>query len=135
MQTSALTSSLRPSVEAMRPLEGGALGNRSFDSALSVLRRDAGEGASGAREAAEEMVAISLVQPILSSLRESSDAAPPFAPGDAERRFGPLFDAEIARRITRASNFPLVDRLARQLLTQAQGGPDSPPGGKVDAHG
>jgi Rod binding domain-containing protein len=135
MNAAPLHSAFQPSAEAMRPVHARA-GDRSFASALSILRNDAPEGAESARAAAEEMVSITLVQPILASLRENSDAPPPFAPGDAERRFGPLFDAEIARRITKASNFPLVDQVARQLLARGSAGaPEGGAGGKVDAHG
>jgi hypothetical protein len=71
--------------------------------------------------AAEQLVAGVLVLPVLDQLRESSQAAPPFAPGDAERRFGPLLDQALADRITRSANFPLVDRVREHLL-----GPDAP---------
>lgn len=69
-----------------------------------------------ATEAAKEFVAIALVQPTLKALRESNHAAPPFAPGDAERRFGALLDAEWAKRITESSNFPLVDAVRERML-------------------
>jgi len=72
-------------------------------------------GATDARSAAEELVSIAFVQPVLASLRESSMAEAPFAPGIAEQRFGPLLDAEIARKVVKASNFDLVDAVARKL--------------------
>jgi Rod binding domain-containing protein len=68
-----------------------------------------------ARKAAEEFVSISLVQPILAQLRKTNQAYGVFAPGEHEKQFGPLMDAEIAMRMTRASNFPLVDAVARNL--------------------
>ncbi|MEC9373764.1 MAG: hypothetical protein VYC34_07970 [Planctomycetota bacterium] len=94
-------------------------------------RRPEATPQEAAREAAEEFVAVSLVQPILASLREQNNAAEPFAPGDAERRFAPLWDAEIARRISKAEQFDIVDVVARQLLRSAGLQEVSP---EVDAH-
>ena len=48
----------------------------------------------GARDAAEELIAMTFVQPILKQMREMNAAAPPFSPGIAERRFGALWDAD-----------------------------------------
>lgn len=88
----------------------------------SVLGRAVAQGdeRSKVRAAAEELVSIALIQPILAELRESNDAAPPFAPGPYEKQFGSLMDAEISRRLVKAQNFPLVDRLARDLLKMSQ---------------
>ncbi len=88
----------------------------AFANILGVRRPQGGDAAEEARTAAEEFVAISLVQPILEQLRETNEAAPPFAPGPAERMFGPILDAEIAQRIVQKSGYDLVDAVARQLL-------------------
>lgn len=77
-----------------------------------------------ARRAAEDFVAITLVQPIFEQLRSANDAAPPFAPSQGERQFGALLDAELARRIVRAQDFPLVDEVARRVLNETPQGPD-----------
>jgi Rod binding domain-containing protein len=69
-----------------------------------------------ARQTAEQLVAVAFLQPLLKQLRESSHAAPPFAPTQAEKQFGALSDAELAQQLTHAAHFPLVDRLARDLL-------------------
>lgn len=69
-----------------------------------------------ARTTAEQLVAVAFIQPLLKQLRESTHAAPPFAPTQAERQFGALTDAERAQQLTRAAHFPLVERLARDLL-------------------
>ena len=71
-----------------------------------------------AREAAEKLVAQTLILPVLKQLRESNEAAPPFAPTEGEKQFGALMDQQIAEDITKAAGFPLVDRLARDLLKQ-----------------
>lgn len=72
--------------------------------------------AQAARAAAEEFVSVAMVQPILAQARESSGAAEPFAPTSAQKQFGALQDASLAQRITKAAHFPLVDRLAKDLL-------------------
>jgi Rod binding domain-containing protein len=87
----------------------------SFASVLQVQRGDRSPE-QAARDAAEQFVAQSLVQPVFAQLRGSSHAAPPFAPGEAEKTFRPLLDAELARRIVSARQFPLVDAVARNLL-------------------
>lgn len=69
-----------------------------------------------ARDTAERLVAQTLVLPVLRQVRESNEAAAPFAPGEGEKQFGALLDERIAEDITKAAGFPLVDRLARDLL-------------------
>lgn len=99
-------------------LSSGSLTQRSGDFSDSLTTAMGGERdrtARDPRDAAEELVAITLVQPILAQLRESDWAAEPFAPSDGEKRFGALYDAEIARRMVKSSSFPLVDALARQM--------------------
>lgn len=91
---------------------------RSFAEILSIADRGplgAGASAKDPREVAETFVAVALVQPILAQARESGWAAPPFQPSQAEKQFGALMDAHVAREITRAARFPLVDRLARDM--------------------
>lgn len=88
----------------------------------SVLGRAVHRGGAQeqVRASAEELVSIALIQPILAELRDSNTAAPPFAPGPYEKQFGTLMDAEVSRRLVKAQNFPLVDRLARDLLRMTQ---------------
>ena len=90
----------------------------SFDAAMRGAMARRGEDRTSGRdprEAAEELVAMTLVQPILAQLRESSLAAEPFAPSEGEKRFGAMHDAQVARQIVRSSRFPLVEELARQM--------------------
>lgn len=97
------------------------LGQQSAFQAVIGRGRATGDRA---REAAEEFVAVALVEPILRELRESSDAAPPFAPTRGEKQFRALLDAQLSREIARASRFPLVDRLVSDLrrVTDRKGG-------------
>lgn len=82
----------------------------------SAMERQGKTREERATEAAQELVAVALVQPTLKALREANRAAPPFAPGDAERRFGSLLDAEQSKRISGSSNFPLVDAVRDRML-------------------
>ena len=76
--------------------------------------------AQRAREAAEQFVTVSLVQPLLKQLRESNHAAPPFAPTDGEKQFRALTDATLAQNIVKAKQFPVVDRVAADLLKRGE---------------
>lgn len=68
------------------------------------------------REAAEALVAKTFIEPILAQMRESTDAAPPFAPTQAEKQFRALADAQLAQSVVERAHLPIVDRLARDLL-------------------
>ena len=72
-----------------------------------------------ARQAAEQLVTQTFILPLLKQLRESDRTAAPFAPSQAEKQFRALGDAELAQRIVHAARFPLVDRLARDLLKRS----------------
>ncbi len=69
-----------------------------------------------ARSAAEQFVSVTFVQPLLKQLRETSNAAPPFAPSQAEKQFQSLADQALTDRIVSASDWPLVNRLTSDLL-------------------
>lgn len=107
------------------PMDGAA-----FSMTLEGVSRNQTPEES-ARQSAEELVAISLVQPALASLRENSQAAEPFAPTSAEKQFGSILDARRAQEIVRAKGFPLVDAIASRMLGQA----GRLTGGAVDTHG
>ena len=79
-----------------------------------------------ARDVAEQYVSITLVQPMLKQLRETNNAAPPFAPTAAEKQFRSLTDADLAQRIVHAKQFPLVDRVAHDMLRKAGDLPSAP---------
>ena len=88
----------------------------------AVISRDQIEpGSTGsARQAAEDFVAMAFVEPLLAQLRESNNAAPPFAPGAGERQFGEIMDQVLSRQIVRASSFPLVDRLEADMTQRSE---------------
>ena len=68
------------------------------------------------RRAAEQFVAKAFIEPVLASVRESSQAAPPFAPTPAELQLRSLADARLAQDVVKHARLPIVDRLARDLL-------------------
>ena len=73
-----------------------------------------------ARTAAEQMVASLFVQPMLDMALESRmQAGGPFAPGEAEKSFGPLLNQRLADQIVRAADLPLVDVLVDRLAGPA----------------
>lgn len=87
----------------------------TFRQALRA-HKDAQDPEIKARDAASDFVAQTLVLPVLAQMREMNDAADPFKPSSGEKQFGALLDQKLAKEITKASSFPLVDRLARDLL-------------------
>lgn len=103
---------------------GGSASLRDRQSALpsleSFTRKFEGATRQGEREtlreAAGQLVSTSFIMPVLSILREGAMTEGPFAPGMAERRFGPLFDQHIADKITQAANFPLIDAIVDRYL-------------------
>jgi Rod binding domain-containing protein len=110
-----------PSVARQRSLEDQA----SFASVLS--RAQAGPGKNSqtpeqkAREAAEQLVATALVQPVLKQLRETNNAAEPFKPNSAERSFGQMMDTALSQRIVGSKSWALVDRVAATLMKRSSG--------------
>ena len=77
-----------------------------------AARARGGDTRALAHEAAKTLVTEGLVNPVFASLRDGGFAAEPFAPGTAERRFRPMFDAILADRVVEGSNFALVERTA-----------------------
>lgn len=103
---------------------GSALADRQGEFS-AVLARAGSEEApveARAREAAEQLVSIALVQPLLAQLRSTNHAAPPFAPSQGEQQFQTMVDAQVAQRITKASGFGLVDRLAEVMINRVRAG-------------
>ena len=122
-----MIGSIDHSESGFAPLAEPRASGTDFAGLLSAARAEgaarAPSNAEQAREAAEQLVAIAFVQPVLQGLRESEGAAEPFAPSSGEKQFGSLLDAEIARGVVKASQWPLVDRLARDLLGQQGAAP------------
>jgi Rod binding domain-containing protein len=136
MNNDAIMSTLAPAQAPAPPAPSRGLidDQRSFAAVLgragvgllgAGTQRAAAAPAVKARDAAEQLVAIGLIQPVLKEFREGNRASPPFAPSPGERQFRALLDAELAQRISRAARFPLVERLAHDLLKRSAGhGPE-----------
>ncbi len=105
-----------PSIAKRQSLDEQA----SFSSVLSRAHARPGEKdqtpQQRAREAAEQLVATALVQPVLKQLRETNGAAAPFTPNPAEKSFGQMMDTELSQRIVSSRGWALVDRVADMLL-------------------
>lgn len=66
--------------------------------------------------AAADFVAAAFIEPVLKQMRKNTFAAPPFAPGQGEQQLRALGDTQAARQIASAARFPLVERIASDLL-------------------
>lgn len=114
-----------PDPDALPAMPGaGGLADRqrSFAGVLSRAASHPGPPASPeaqARESAEQFVAITFLQPLLQQLRAGNHAAAPFAPSQGEKQMQSLMDAETATRLAKAQRWPLVDRIAKDLLRKA----------------
>jgi Rod binding domain-containing protein len=82
----------------------------------NALHRAGKTPAEKATDVARDFVAMALVQPTLKMMRESNHAPPPFGPGEAEKKFGSMLDAQQARSIVGSKNFPLIDAVRDRLM-------------------
>lgn len=82
--------------------------------------------ANAAYGAAQSLVAITLIQPLLAQAREDPFKADLFHGGFAEDTFGTQLDSIIAERITQSSKLPIVESVYNQI---------SPNPLQVDTHG
>jgi len=73
---------------------------------------------TAAREAAEQMVSTMFVQPLL-DMALQQEGTGPFAPGQAEKTFGPLLHQAMADEIVRKADLPLVDAMVERTLAAA----------------
>ena len=109
-----------------------------FETALDAAGSADDERQAQAQEIASSLVATAFVMPALEQMRDSPFRSELFAPGDAERRFGPVFDRAVAERLTSSGRFPLVDAIANHITTYGSSSSAGSSGSstqKVDAHG
>lgn len=90
---------------------------RSFGQVLATDRRgrQADAAVDKEREAAEQLIAVTFIEPMLREAREVRSTEGPFGVTEAEKQFGSLMDAATAKNIVKSWDFPLVDRLARDM--------------------
>lgn len=82
--------------------------------------------ANEAYEAAQSLVAITLIQPLLAQAREDPFKSDLFHGGFAEDTFGSQLDSIIAERITQSSRLPIVESIYNRI---------TPNPSQVDTHG
>lgn len=96
---------------------------RQLDIAIDLQDRPLPPGVTAeardkAVKAAQDLVSVALVQPVLKHMRESNRAAPPFGPGKGERMFRSMKDADIARGLVGSGRWELVNAVAQKLLNK-----------------
>lgn len=99
------------------PPNGITENQRSFGEIMGTDRRGraAPTDADREREAAQQLVAVTFIEPILRQAREVRSSEGPFGMTQAEKQFGGMIDAATAKSMVRSWDFPLVDRLARDM--------------------
>ena len=133
----ALREAMAPATDAetatveKKPLDRATLDARWAErlKAQREVREDP-ERFRKAQEGAEQLVASTFIVPILQQLRETNNAAAPFGPGMYEKRMGPMLDAQIADRIVKAQNLPIVDAVRDRMLGVRPSRVDEPAAGK-----
>lgn len=110
-----------PSMLPLPTVRGSSAEQRSFSQIMATGNRLRGASEEdAAQEAAQGLVAVTLIEPILREARESRSTEPPFGLTEGEKQFGALMDARTAERIVQAWDMPLVNRLARQMREQTR---------------
>ncbi len=113
------TSILSGDLSAHNGAEAPSSARQADHFAELVDRARKGLGREEIREAAEQLVSATFITPILSQVRDSNSAAPPFAPTQGEKQFGAMLDQRIADEIVKSSRLPMVDRLTREFSARA----------------
>lgn len=114
----SLDTALTPAGRAPAQPAGSPDARADFASILARAGARDAPPAQKARESAEQLVSIALVQPILAQARSANHAPPPFAPNQAQRTFGAMLDAQISHSIVKSQHWGLVDAVARRVLKQ-----------------
>lgn len=109
-----------PASTGVESRRGVSAARSSFAEVLGLGGRGAHASPPEARSAAQRFVSLAFVEPIFKQMRETANAAAPFAPSSGERQFRSMLDAQVALRIVERGKWPLVDRLARDLVASAE---------------
>jgi len=96
-------------IEQSRGIFGQNMGqsdrtNSDGDSLLDALKAGA-----------TELVATTFIQPMFAMLRSDPLRSDLFPESSGEKMFGPMLDAELAKKIVSSGNLPLTDAVVRQL--------------------
>jgi len=71
------------------------------------------------RQAAEQLVSISFIQPMLAKMRDDPFKSDLFHGGQAEEVFGQQLDTLMADRVTTSADFSIVDAVYRAIADSA----------------
>jgi len=121
----ALASIANPSIPApgtAPPREGRSPAD--FAEALNRAGARDRDAQGAVREAAEQLVAHALILPLLKSMENDPFRSEMFHGGQAEKAFGAQLHEILAERMSRKSDFPLVDAIEQRFTPR-----------KVDARG
>ncbi|GEM_PF-2990655 len=113
-----MTSTIQPSLQTAGADTTSRMMERAPSFASAIARVGGGSREKQINEAAQQLVATSLVQPILDSMMKSHFREGPFAPGPVEERFMPLLNRHLSDQIVQGSNFGLVQALTDQLTAR-----------------
>ena len=92
---------------------------RIFSSVLSRAKEDApADPEQAAREGAENLISVALVQPILAKMRDSAWGVEPFKQTSGQKSFNGMMDNALALKMVRSGNWPLVDKVTDRMLTK-----------------
>lgn len=107
-----ISSQLPMTTPLLSVSEGADRSTKSFEQTL----RDRPQAPKhDVREAAEQLVATTFIQPILAAAREDPFKVDRFHGGQGEDMFGSQLDTILADRIVSKSNMPLVDVIAERF--------------------
>lgn len=93
-----------------------------FNGFLDRARTEGQSEAEQLREAAEKLVATTLIMPMFEQLRNDPLATDLFHGGRGEKIFQQQMDQVLSDRIAGATRFDLVDSVYKQLSSAAKGG-------------
>lgn len=123
-----ITPTISPSASQRSQLDSALFGRNRVDTKIADFRAVLGQMDQRpnespedlARRSAENFVAIAFLQPLIKQLRDTNQAAPPFAPTEGEKTFRGLMDAQLAQNIVARGRFPIVDHVVKSMLDRAR---------------
>ncbi|MFK7790295.1 MAG: hypothetical protein AB8C95_12485 [Phycisphaeraceae bacterium] len=104
------------------PVGGDVASAPVFNGFMDRARSEGQSPEEQLREAAEKLVATTLIMPMFEQLRSDPLAANLFSGGRAEKIFQQQMDQVLSDRIAGATRFDLVDSVYKHLSAAAKGG-------------
>jgi len=97
-----------------------AAATHGFADRLAADRRSALDFRGDLRTAAQQLVASTLVMPMLAQMQDDPFRSDLFHGGSAEDMFNSQLNIELADRIVAKANFPIVDQIYQSTIRNAQ---------------